>query len=158
PSHREEWIGSETRLSRRTMLRSAAAGAAAAAVGGRIVLAADAAPAASDGPLRQAQDGPSIQKNRIAQTVCQWCFPKIPLEALCANAVRIGLRGIDLVAIEDLATVKKHNLVATTIKSHKIEKGLNRKENWDECLGLIRKGIEAGADAGSPNVICFSGN
>ncbi len=42
--------------------------------------------------------------------------------------------------------------------SHSIEKGLNRKENWEECLGKIRDGINASAEAGFPNVICFSGN
>jgi hydroxypyruvate isomerase len=42
--------------------------------------------------------------------------------------------------------------------SHGITKGLNRKENWDECLKKIRDAIDATAAAGYPNVICFSGN
>jgi hydroxypyruvate isomerase len=49
-------------------------------------------------------------------------------------------------------------LISTMTRSHGITKGLNRKENWDECLGQIRKAIEANAEHNYPNVICFSGN
>ena len=82
----------------------------------------------------------------------------MPLDELCAAAARIGCKGVDLVKPEDWPTLKKHNLVGTMTPSHKIEKGLNRKENWDECLAAIRAGIEKSAEAGFPNVICFSGN
>jgi len=44
------------------------------------------------------------------------------------------------------------------VESHAIAKGINRKENWDECLGKIRAAIDAAASKGYPNVICFSGN
>jgi len=80
------------------------------------------------------------------------------VDDLAKNAARIGLKGIDLVGPEHFATLKKYNLVGTMTKTHDIAKGLNRKENWDECLGKIRHAIEATADAGFPNVICFSGN
>jgi hydroxypyruvate isomerase len=70
----------------------------------------------------------------------------------------MGLKGMDLVGPEHWATLKKYNLVGTMTPSHGITKGLNHKENWEECLGKMRKSIEATADAGYPNVICFSGN
>jgi len=66
--------------------------------------------------------------------------------------------GIDLVGPDWFATLKKYNLVGTMTTSHSIGKGLNRKENWDECLGKIRKSIDATSEAGFPAVICFSGN
>ena len=37
-------------------------------------------------------------------------------------------------------------------------RSLNRLANHDECLAQIRKSIDQTADAGFPNVICFSGN
>jgi hydroxypyruvate isomerase len=104
------------------------------------------------------KDGPSITKGRINQTVCQWCYDKMKVEDLAANAARIGLKGIDLVGPEHWPTLKKYNLIGTMTPSHNIPKGLNRKANWESCLGKIRKSIEANAEAGFPNVICFSGN
>jgi hydroxypyruvate isomerase len=139
-------------LSRRTFLASAATVAATSRIG----CAAD-LPAPRPGPAENAAEaGP--MKGRILQTVCQWCYPKLSLEELCAASTKIGLKGIDLVKPEGWATLKKHNLVGTMTPTHSIERGLNRKENWDECLAKIRAAIDATADAGFPNVICFSGN
>ena len=115
------------------------------------------------GNLTIAEESPSkdiaaITKGRINQSVCQWCYSKMKVEDLAANAAKMGIKGIDLVGPEHWATLKKHNLIGTMTPSHGITKGLNRKENWEECLGSMRKSIEATADAGFPNVICFSGN
>jgi len=115
------------------------------------------------GNLAIAEESPSkdiaaITKGRINQSVCQWCYSKMKVEDLAANAAKMGIKGMDLVGPEHWATLKKYNLIGTMTPSHGITKGLNRKENWEECLGSMRKGIEATADAGFPNVICFSGN
>src|SRR6185312_11371843 len=91
-------------------------------------------------------------------TICRWCYAKIPLDDLCRIAVRQGYKGIDLVEPKEFATLKKYGLVGSMVKTHSIPKGLNRKENWDECLGKIRAAIDATSEAGFPNVICFSGN
>jgi len=144
---------SPTELSRRQLLASAAASATVAAT-----VAALGPSAVAQVTEPPAHDGPSIQKGRISQSVCQWCFSKMSVDDLAKNAVRIGLKGIDLVGPDAFATLKKYNLVGTMTKSHSIPKGLNRKENWDECMGAIRHAIEATSDAGFPNVICFSGN
>ena len=104
------------------------------------------------------KEGMAITKGRINQTVCQWCYSKMKVEDLAANAVKMGIKWIDLVGPEHWATLKKYNLVGTMTPSHGITKGLNRKENWEECLGSMRTSIEATAEAGYPNVICFSGN
>jgi hydroxypyruvate isomerase len=132
--------------------RQAIAGTLAAATGA--VLIGQVAGAAEE----SSSQGAAITKNRINQTVCQWCYGKMKVEDLAANAARMGLKGMDLVGPEHWATLKKYNLIGTMTPSHGITKGLNRKENWEECLGKIRKGIENSAEAGYPNVICFSGN
>ena len=85
-------------------------------------------------------------------------YAKIPLDDLCRQAAELGFKGIDLVEPNEYPTLKKYNLIGTTTKTHTIPKGLNRKENWDECLGMIRSAIDAAGEAGYPNVICFSGN
>jgi hydroxypyruvate isomerase len=97
-------------------------------------------------------------KGRINQSVCKWCFGSIPMEEFAAYVAKIGIKAIDLVGPSDWPILKKHGLVCSMSNSHGIVKGLNRKENHEECLAKIRKSIEETADAGFPNVICFSGN
>ena len=97
-------------------------------------------------------------KGRVKQSVSRWCFGKLPLDKLCEAAVRIGLKGIDLVGPSDFATLKAHGLVPTMVQRGNIGKGLNRVDNHAGELADLRKHIDLAAAAGVPNVICFSGN
>jgi len=135
-------------MTRRDMMKTAGAGIAVAALTGGIANAVE----------HSTGEEKAVQKGRIKQSACQWCFKSWSQEEFCANAVKLGLYGIDLVGPDWFANLKKNNLVGTMTTTHSIPKGLNRKENWDECLGKIRKSIEATSEAGFPNVICFSGN
>jgi hydroxypyruvate isomerase len=142
---------SDHEITRRTMMKAGAATAAAAALAAGGTGAQLAMGAAEESSAK------AVQKGRIKQAVCQWCY-KWPMEEFCAKAQKLGLYGIDLVGPDWFPTLKKYNLVGTMTPSHGITKGLNRRENWDECLGKIRASIDATADAGFPCVICFSGN
>jgi hydroxypyruvate isomerase len=114
---------------------------------------------ADDRQVETSSEGPVIRNGRITQTICQWCYDKkLSLEELCQAAAKLGYKGIDLVPPETFPTLRKYNLIGTMTPSHSIPKGLNHKENWDECLAKIRKSIDATSEAGFPNVICFSGN
>ena len=95
---------------------------------------------------------------RINQSVCKWCYGKISLDDLCAFGAKIGLKSVELLGGKDLEIPKKHGLTCAVVNSHRIEKGLNRKENHEMCLAKIREGIDAAAAHGCPNVITFSGN
>jgi hydroxypyruvate isomerase len=130
--------------SRRDVMKYAAAGAAGLVIGGKVM-------AESQTQARVAEKG------RINHSVCKWCY-KCSLDELATNAKAMGLSGIDLLQPGEFETVKKYGLPCTMTMSHQIGKGINRKENWDECLGLIRKSLEATAAEGWKNVICFSGN
>lgn len=99
-----------------------------------------------------------VKNGRIKQSVCKWCFKWSPMEEFAAYAAKLGIKGMDLVAPKDWATLKKHGLECSMTSSHGIGKGLNRIENHEECLAKIRKSIEETSEAGFPNVICFSGN
>ncbi|MCE5186532.1 MAG: TIM barrel protein [Planctomycetaceae bacterium] len=103
------------------------------------------------------QERPKLN-GRIKQSVCRWCFGKMPLDELAAACAAMGIRSIELVEPQEWDILKKHGLVCAMTSSHRIGKGLNRVENHDECLAKIRASIEATAAAGFPNVICFSGN
>jgi hydroxypyruvate isomerase len=103
-------------------------------------------------------------KGRIKQSVCLWCYngymkrTGMTLDEFAAACAKMGLKSIELVGPDVWPTLKKHGLICAMTPSHGIPKGLNRLENHDECLAAIRKGIDASAEAGFPNVITFSGN
>ena len=134
------------RITRRTALAATAATIASAAI----------SPAVA--PAAEGSEDKLVKNGRLNQSLCRWCYNKIELDPLAAHAKKIGLVGIDLCGPGDFQTLKKHGLVCTMTTSHGITKGLNRKENWDECLKKITDSINATADAGFKNVICFSGN
>ncbi len=106
----------------------------------------------------RAQGERGVKKGRIKQSVCQWCYGGVPFDELAAWAARIGLVGFDLAGPDQWPALKKHGLVCTMTPTHGIGKGLNRKENHEECLAAIRRAIEATSEWGYRNVICFSGN
>jgi len=136
-----------TSVSRRELLKGAAGGAAAAllAVGAPRASAQDSQPAAK-------------LKGRIKQGACGGVFGRLSLEERCQTCVKLGIKGMDFIGAGDWPTLKKHGLVCTLVGSHGIGSGFNRKENHPACVAAVKKAIEAAAEAGWPNVICFSGN
>jgi len=81
------------------------------------------------------------------------------LDDLCANAARIGLKGIDLVNHDEWPTLRKYGLTpAMTPGAGTIPDAWNRKENHDKLEAEMRANIELAAAAKVPNVITFSGN
>lgn len=108
----------------------------------------------------RAKDTGSVLKGNIHHSVCRWCYGKIPLEELCQAAQAIGIRSIDLQGPKEWATLKKYGL--TCAMAHGagmgIPKGFNRVEYHDRLVDDYEKLIPLAAEAGLPNVICFSGN
>jgi hydroxypyruvate isomerase len=98
---------------------------------------------------------------RLNQSVCYWTYQKwFTLDQLCKEALRIGLKGIDLVTPAQYATVRKYGLIPAMTASttpNDIPVGLNRLENHDRVIASIKSDITAAAAAKVPNVITFSG-
>ncbi|HEY4988807.1 MAG TPA: TIM barrel protein [Opitutaceae bacterium] len=92
-------------------------------------------------------------------SACRWCYQKIPLDDLAREAKRIGLDSVELLDPEDWPVVQKHGLTCAMANGvTRIPEGLNRIEHHAVMVpGMIAR-IGACADAGLPNVICFSGN
>jgi hydroxypyruvate isomerase len=101
-------------------------------------------------------------KGRLKQGVSFWTYQKwFDLDALCKEAVRIGLTGIDLVTPDQYATVQKYGLVPSMTSGtapNTIPIGLNRVENHDKVLESLKRDITLASEAKVPNVIVFSGN
>lgn len=137
------------KVPRRTFIRNSSLMAAGAIAGAL----ANKAPALSIEEVER-----MVTKGRINQSVCRWCYRKIPLDELCAAAAKIGLKSVELLSGLDLATVKKYGLICAMVESHGITRGMNNKEYHSDCISKIRTGIDAAAEHGFPNVITFSGN
>jgi hydroxypyruvate isomerase len=72
----------------------------------------------------------------------------------------MGLQSVEILKLDDLPTVKKHGLIIGMVTGvpGDITKGLNRVENHDQIAAFFEKTIPLAAEAGCPNIICFSGN
>jgi len=108
------------------------------------------------------------KSGRINHSVCQWCYNKIPLDELCAAGAAMGLKSVELLQPSDFATVKKHGLICAMVsnptvafgdlKVGGIGKAWNRVEHHDVLVTAYEGHLKATAEAGFPNLICFSGN
>ena len=108
---------------------------------------------------RGAMAAPTAVNGAIHQSASRWCYKSIPLDKLCEFGASIGLKGIDLLNVEDFEVPKRYGLLCTMgyAGGGEINKGLNRVENHAEIEAGLRKGIPLAAKAGVPNVITFSG-
>jgi hydroxypyruvate isomerase len=137
-------------MSRRSALRTIAGSTAAVATAASLPHRLSAA---------SADAGPKL-KGRIHHSVCKWCYDKIPLDEFCGAAKEIGLESVELVEVKDFPTLKKHDLICAMVTGvpGMIPSGLNRVESHDTIVAWMEQTIPAAADAGAPNIICFSGN
>lgn len=100
-----------------------------------------------------------MKTGRIKQSVCRWCYKDIALDDLCAFAARIGLKGVDLLPVEQFDLPRKYGLICTMgyAGGGTIPDALNRTENHAAIEAAFRKNIPLAAKAGVPNVITFAG-
>ncbi len=117
----------------------------------------------------QSTDKPmTTRSGRIKQSVCQWCYARIPLEELCAAAAGMGLQSVELLQPADFPTLRKHGLICAMVSNPRvpsgdamvggIDKAWNRLEYHDALVPAYESHLRATAEAGYPNLICFSGN
>jgi hydroxypyruvate isomerase len=103
----------------------------------------------------------AVKQGNIRQSICGGCLRKttLSLEEKAVLAVRLGLKGMDLVNRKDWDLLKKHNLVATMVSGGgSIRKGLNNKTMHAKFLSDFQKNIKAAADYKWPNVIAMAGD
>ncbi len=98
-------------------------------------------------------------KGRLRQSVCRWCYGKVPIEELAQACVKLGIEAIDLVDSKEWGPVQKQGLRLTVVPGPTtIPDGLNRKESHDAIEERFRPMIEAAAAAKAHSIIVFSGN
>jgi hydroxypyruvate isomerase len=99
-------------------------------------------------------------KGNINHSACRWCYGKYSLDDLCKAGKEMGLKSIDLLGVNDFAVVKKYDLVCAMVEGVPggIGSGFNRLENHDKIVAYFEETMPKVAEAGFPNMICFSGN
>lgn len=109
-----------------------------------------------------AEDSPptSPPKGRIKQSLVHWCYRDHfkDFDALCAAAVKLGCKSIELCDPKFWPTLKKHGLTcAIASGGHGFKQGPNHKENWDFCREKLSERIQLASEAGFKRVITFNG-
>jgi hydroxypyruvate isomerase len=103
-------------------------------------------------PMRPSAEG-------FHHSVCKWCYHDIPLEDLARAGRELGLQSIELLDPAEWPVVQRHGLTCAMANgTTTIPRGFNRLEHHAEFVPSMIERIHACADAGLPNVICFSGN
>lgn len=99
-------------------------------------------------------------KGNIHHSVSRWCYGSIPLEELAKTCADMGLESIELLGEKDWPIVKKFGLKCAVgyATDYGIPKGFNRVSNHDKLIADFEAMIPKAAEAGVPNLICFSGN
>lgn len=136
--------------------------------------AATAAVVSSLGPRLMAEDEAAKQATettvrKVKHSVCKWCYGKIRLENLCEAGKEFGLSSIEIIGPKQIPILEKYGMTCAmaanpTVKASDgkkvggIARGWNESKYHEVLVELYKKHIQAAADVGAKNVICFSGN
>lgn len=138
-------MGLNDRISRRTSLRFFGAGAVGTAL-------------TAQQAVNAGADEPKKVNGNIRQSLCRWCYAKIPLEQLAGESAKMGYKSIELLGPDEYKVIQPFGLTCAMVRCRSIPEGLNREKYHDAIEKELRSHIEFAAAAGLPNVICMSGN
>jgi hydroxypyruvate isomerase len=122
---------------------------------------ASALPVAAAFPRAAAVQSAGVNRQaRLTQSVCRWCYAKIPLREFCRAVADLGLTAIDLLTPEEWPVAREFGLTCSMGSGlgGPIERGINDPANHEAIVSSLREGIPRAAKAGVPNVITFFGN
>jgi hydroxypyruvate isomerase len=100
-----------------------------------------------------------VAAGRLKQSLCRWCYSKVPIEDLCQAALKLGIQAVDLVDPKEWPAVQKAGLKLTIVPGPTtIPDGLNRKENHDAIEKKFRELVDQAVAVNAQSIIVFSGN
>ena len=107
-----------------------------------------------------AQQPASPRRARFKQSVCRWCYAKIPLRDFCRAVADMGLTAVDLLTPDEWPVAREFGLICSMGSGlgGPIEHGINDPANHEKIVSSLRDGIPRAAKAAVPNVITFFGN
>jgi hydroxypyruvate isomerase len=136
-------------ISRRSALITSAT-ALAALASGRFI----------DAQSPPAAGGRIVKKGRLKQTVCRWCYQRIPMPDFCKAVVEMGLTAIDLLQPNEWESLGQYGLICSMgyAGAGSIPNGLNNPANHDSIVKGLEQNIPLAEKFKVPNVITFFGN
>jgi len=106
--------------------------------------------------------GSAVKRGRLKQSVCRWCYQRIPLEEFCGGVADIGIPAIDLLQPDEWAVAARHRLLCSTgypgEGGGSIVDGLNNRLLHDQIVSTFQKALPLARKARVPNLITFFGN
>src|SRR5918994_7500303 len=106
--------------------------------------------------------GGAVKRGRLKQSVCRWCYERIPLEEFCRGVAAIGLTAMDLLQPEEWEVAARHGLICSTGYPGKgggsIPDGLNNRALHDQIVNTFASALPKARKARVPNLITFFGN
>jgi hydroxypyruvate isomerase len=107
-------------------------------------------------------DGKAVKNGRLKQSVCRWCYQRIPLEEFCKGVAEIGLTAIDLLRPEEWEVAERYGLMCSTgypgDGGGTIVDGLNNRQLHDQIVRTFETVMPKAKKMGVPNLITFFGN
>jgi len=96
---------------------------------------------------------------RLKQSVCRWCYQRIPLDVLCRDVAQMGFKSVELLSETEWATPKQFGLTCAVANGPStIPVGFNRPDQHDRLVAESERLLPLVAAAGIPQMIVFSGN
>jgi hydroxypyruvate isomerase len=97
---------------------------------------------------------------RLKQSLCRWCYAKIPLPDLCKAAAGMGITAIDLLGEKEWPVVRDFGLICSmgSGAGGSIADALNVKGNHDKIVANMERLLPIAAAQKVPNLITFFGN
>ena len=98
-------------------------------------------------------------KNRIKQSVCQWCYRQMPLPDFFKGVVDRGLTAVDLLNEQQWTQAKEYGLTCSMayVGAGGINEGLNDPKHHETLITAMKTNLPKLKAAGYPNAICFFG-
>ena len=92
-------------------------------------------------------------------SVSHWCFPGFPLVEFARAVREIGFDSVELLEPDDWNIVKENGLMCALARGpDTIADSFNRRKNHSRLIPAFQQRLRDCANAGIPNVVCFSGN
>jgi hydroxypyruvate isomerase len=115
-----------------------------------------ATPSAAAGFVQTPRTGPG----RLKQSVCRWCYAKIPLPEFFKAVADMGLTAVDLLTEKEWPIAKEYGLTCSmgSGAGGSIADGHNVKANHDKIVAGFERAIPIAAKQQVPNLITFFGN
>lgn len=98
-------------------------------------------------------------KESMNQSLCRWCYGKLPLDKLIQETSKMGYKSIELISkAEEVKQIQAAGMTVAVYGAASIPNGWNRKEHHAKLTESTKKDIDVASEMKLPNVIIMSGN